>query len=79
MCASGDIIDILRFTSTPQRRPVAVRISKVGSRLLPSLSALAWDQIVVLLAFFEDEMKHIEINTGQAQDEKSQAKGEKDR
>ena len=50
-----------------------------GSRVLPSLAVLAWDQIAVWLAFFEDETKRIEINTGQAEDERSQAKDEKAR
>ena len=50
-----------------------------GSRVLPSLAALAWDQIAVRSAFFEDETKRIGINTGQAEDEKSQAKDEKAR
>ena len=48
-----------------------------GSRVLPSLAALAWDQIAARSAFFEDETKCIGINMGQAEDEKSQAKDEK--
>ena len=41
-----------------------------GSHVLPSLAVLAWDQIAVRSAIFEDETKRIGINTGQAEDEK---------
>ena len=54
-------------------------ISKVEDRVLPSLVALAWDQITAQSAFFEDETKRIGINIGQPEDEKRQAKDEKAR
>ena len=50
-----------------------------GSRVLPPLAALEWDQIAARSAFFEDETKRIGINISQAEDEKSQAKDEKAR
>ena len=47
------------------------------SRVLPLLAALAWDQIAVRSAFFEDETKRIGINTGQAEDEKARLRMKK--
>ena len=44
MCASGDIIEIMRFTSAPKVRPVAVRISKVED-LASYLRWLPWRRI----------------------------------
>ena len=68
--------DIMHFTQARQGWPVAV---SGGSRVTPSLAALAWDQIAAQLAFFENEMKCIGINIGQSEDEKRQAKDEKAR
>ena len=72
MCAYRDMIDILRFTSAPQGRLVAVRISKVED-LTSYLHWLPWCEIKSQSGrrFFEDETKHIGINTGQAGDEKA--------
>ena len=74
MCASGDMID----TSAPPGRPVAVTISKVED-LASYLHWLPWRGIKSQSSRRFLKMKRIGINTGLAEDEKSQARDEKAR
>ena len=79
MCASGDMISRV---SQRRHKPAVFckNLRSGGSRVLPSLATLAWDQIAdrsvcvcmcVCVCVFFLKMKRKGINIGQAENEKT--------